>query len=171
MRGRGSWTRRGVGRSKPIKARPSLRTLSASLYRGISVRICCATSTLSWLLELEAIEYASSATINLAYKREDIPHPLNGFGFVVPFVEKRTVMACTFSSEVCRTSARVTRCCAPLLAAHCSRKLSWLGEASLLSAVRADLRDLLGIEQPPLFAEVMRWERSMPQYHVGHLAQ
>ncbi len=39
--------------------------------------------------ELEAIPYASTATVNLAYRREQIPHPLDGFGFVVPFVERR----------------------------------------------------------------------------------
>ncbi|HEY3028439.1 MAG TPA: protoporphyrinogen oxidase, partial [Pyrinomonadaceae bacterium] len=48
--------------------------------------------------ELDDIPYASTATINLAYRRADIPHPLDGFGFVVPFIEKRTLMACTFSS-------------------------------------------------------------------------
>jgi oxygen-dependent protoporphyrinogen oxidase len=48
--------------------------------------------------ELEAIPYASTATVNLAYRRADIPHPLDGFGFVVPFVERRATLACTFSS-------------------------------------------------------------------------
>jgi oxygen-dependent protoporphyrinogen oxidase len=122
--------------------------------------------------ELQGIEYASSATINLAYKRDDIPHPLNGFGFVVPFVEKRTVMACTFSSV--KFAARSPQGHA-LLRAFVGGALQpetlELNEAALLSAVCADLRDLLGIQQPPLFAEVMKWERSMPQYHVGHLAR
>ena len=44
-----------------------------------------------------------------------------------------------------------------------------LSEAELISRVRTDLRDLLGIERPPLFSEMTKWERSMPQYHVGHL--
>ncbi|MBA3240451.1 MAG: protoporphyrinogen oxidase, partial [Acidobacteria bacterium] len=48
--------------------------------------------------ELDAIPYASTATVNLAYRRADIPHPLGGFGFVVPFVERRATLACTFSS-------------------------------------------------------------------------
>ena len=48
--------------------------------------------------ELDSISYASSATINLAYKRSDVPHRLDGFGFVVPFIEKRSLIACTFSS-------------------------------------------------------------------------
>jgi oxygen-dependent protoporphyrinogen oxidase len=48
--------------------------------------------------ELQAIPYASTATINLAFNRLDVPHPLDGFGFVVPFIEKRSLLACTFSS-------------------------------------------------------------------------
>ena len=63
--------------------------VSARLLSGVDAQLAA---------ELNGIPYASSATINLAYKREDIPHPLDGFGFVVPFIEKRTVMACTFSS-------------------------------------------------------------------------
>src|SRR6266705_1460626 len=47
---------------------------------------------------LEAIPYASSATVTLAHRRADIAHPLDGFGFVEPHVERRPIIACTFSS-------------------------------------------------------------------------
>lgn len=120
--------------------------------------------------ELERIPYASSATINLAYKRADIPHPLDGFGFVVPFIEKRTVMACTFSSV--KFAGRAPQGQALLRAfvgGALQPELFELSEDELLSRVRQDLRDLLGIEREPLFSEVTKWKRSMPQYHVGHL--
>ncbi|MDE2181138.1 MAG: protoporphyrinogen oxidase, partial [candidate division NC10 bacterium] len=48
--------------------------------------------------QLEVIPYASSVTINLAYHRNVIGHPLDGFGFVVPACEGRTIIACSFSS-------------------------------------------------------------------------
>src|SRR5262249_4546768 len=48
--------------------------------------------------QLNQIKYASTATINFAYRRAAIQHPLDGFGFVVPFIEKRSLIACTFSS-------------------------------------------------------------------------
>ncbi len=120
--------------------------------------------------ELDGIPYASSATINLAYKREDIPHPLDGFGFVVPFIEKRTVMACTFSSV--KFAGRASQGFVLLRAfvgGALQPALLELDEAELLARVREDLRELLGIEREPLFAEVARWQRSLPQYHVGHL--
>jgi oxygen-dependent protoporphyrinogen oxidase len=120
--------------------------------------------------ELDAIPYASSATINLAYKRPDVPHPLDGFGFVVPFIEKRSIIACTFSSV--KFAGRAPQGHVLLRAfvgGALQPELLDLDEEALLSRVRTDLRDLLGVEQPPLFAEVSKWHRSMPQYHLGHL--
>jgi len=120
--------------------------------------------------ELAEIPYASSATINLAYKRADIPHPLDGFGFLVPFIERRSLIACTFSSV--KFAARAPEGQALLRAfvgGALQPEIFELSEAELLARVRADLRDLLGIERAPLFAEVSKWPRSMPQYHVGHM--
>ena len=48
--------------------------------------------------DLGTIPYESVATVNLAYKRSDIPHSLNGFGFVVPAITGRKIVACSFSS-------------------------------------------------------------------------
>jgi len=120
--------------------------------------------------KLRQIKYASTATINFGYKRAAIKHPLNGFGFVVPFVEKRSLIACTFSSV--KFSGR-----APdgyvLLRAFAGGALQpeifALDEPEMSIRVEADLRELLGIREDPRFIEVAKWERSMPQYEVGHL--
>ncbi|MGH9967368.1 MAG: protoporphyrinogen oxidase [Pyrinomonadaceae bacterium] len=120
--------------------------------------------------ELRGIPYASTATVNLAYKRVDVPHQLDGFGFVVPFIEKRSLIACTFSSVKFAARAPTD---SVLLRAFVGGALQpemfALDEVEMVSRVRADLRDLLGIEKAPLFTVVSKWERSMPQYHVGHL--
>jgi oxygen-dependent protoporphyrinogen oxidase len=122
--------------------------------------------------ELEAIPYASTATVNLAYERADVPHPLDGFGFVVPFVERRATLACTFSSVKFAGRAPEGRA---LLRAFVGGALQpdmfGLDEASMIDAVRRDLRDLLGVNAPPLLAHVEKWPRSMAQYHLGHLAR
>jgi oxygen-dependent protoporphyrinogen oxidase len=120
--------------------------------------------------QLREISYASSATLNLAYKRADIPHPLNGFGFVVPYIEKRSIIACTFSSV--KFSGRAPEGSVLLrvfVGGALQPEMAELTETELLSRVREDLRALLGIEALPLFSELQRWKRSMPQYHVGHL--
>jgi oxygen-dependent protoporphyrinogen oxidase len=120
--------------------------------------------------ELDAIPYASTATVNLAYKRSDIPHLLDGFGFVVPFVERRSILACTFSSVKFAGRAPAGHA---LLRAFVGGALQpemfALDEAEMLSAVRRDLRELLGIDAPPLFAHTERWPRAMAQYTLGHV--
>jgi oxygen-dependent protoporphyrinogen oxidase len=119
--------------------------------------------------ELDSIPYASTATVNLAYPRADIPHPLDGFGFVVPFIERRTTLACTFSSVKFTGRAPAGHA---LLRAFVGGALQpemfALDEDAMAQAVRRDLRDLLGITSAPLFAHVEKWPRSMPQYHLGH---
>jgi len=120
--------------------------------------------------KLKQIKYASTATINFAYRRAAIAHPLNGFGFVVPFVEKKSLIACTLSSV--KFSGR-----APeghvLLRAFAGGALQpdifALDEGDLRVRVEANLRELLGIGEDPLFVEVAKWKNSMPQYEVGHL--
>ncbi|MCA1634852.1 MAG: protoporphyrinogen oxidase [Acidobacteria bacterium] len=119
--------------------------------------------------ELDAIPYASTATVNLAYRRADIPHPLDGFGFVVPFTEHRATLACTFSSV--KFPGRAPEGHALLRAfvgGALQPEMFELDAESMAAAVRRDLRDLLGIEAPPLFAHVEKWPRSMAQYHLGH---
>ncbi|HSK63964.1 MAG TPA: protoporphyrinogen oxidase [Pyrinomonadaceae bacterium] len=120
--------------------------------------------------QLNRIKYASTATINLGYRREAVRHPLNGFGFVVPFVEKRSLIACTFSSVKFSGRAPENHV---LLRAFAGGALQpdmfALHEAEMLTRVEHDLRQLLGIDEQPLFTKVSKWENSMPQYEVGHL--
>ena len=48
--------------------------------------------------DLGRIPYAGTSIVTLAYRREDIGHALDGFGFVVPAVENRRILAGSFSS-------------------------------------------------------------------------
>jgi oxygen-dependent protoporphyrinogen oxidase len=120
--------------------------------------------------QLNQIKYASTATINFAYRRDAIRHPLDGFGFVVPFVERRSLIACTFSSVKFAGRAPDGHV---LLRAFVGGALQpemfALDQAEMLARVEEDLRALLGIKEAPVFAEVAKWKNSMPQYEVGHL--
>ena len=120
--------------------------------------------------QLRDINYASTATINLAYRRADVSHPLDGFGFVVPFVEKRTLIACTFSSIKFPGRAPDDHV---LLRAFVGGALQpeifALEESELIARLKTDIRELLGIVTEPLFTEVSRWQKSMPQYELGHI--
>jgi oxygen-dependent protoporphyrinogen oxidase len=120
--------------------------------------------------ELASIAYASTATVNLAYKRADIPHSLDGFGFVVPFIEKRSLIACTFSSiKFAGRAPDGYVLLRAFIGGALQPEMFALDEADMLRRVQLDLRELLGVEKAPLFCEVTRWPRSMPQYEIGHL--
>jgi protoporphyrinogen/coproporphyrinogen III oxidase len=119
---------------------------------------------------LQAIPYASSATVTLGYRREDISHSLDGFGFVVPETEERPVLACTFSSV--KFAGRAPRNGVLLRA--------FLGGAlhpgvldrddSALSALAAgEVRAVLGATAAPHLVRVHRHPGAMPQYALGHL--
>ena len=122
-------------------------------------------------LGLKQIAYASTATVSLAYRRSDFPGPLDSFGFVVPAIEKRKIMACTFSSV--KYPGRAPEGHVLLRAfvgGTLQPELSLDDDATMERNVRAELASLLGVSAPPLFARIWRHPRSMPQYHVGHAA-
>jgi oxygen-dependent protoporphyrinogen oxidase len=116
---------------------------------------------------LAAIPYASVMTMNLAYRREDISHPLDGFGFVVPAIERRTLLGCTFSSV--KFPGRAPEGHVLLRAFLSGSRMAHEEDAALVAAVRGDLRELLGVSQPPLFTSLCRKRQAMAQYTVGHL--
>ncbi len=120
--------------------------------------------------ELRAIPFSSTATINLAYRRSDIAHPLDGYGFVVPHVERRKIMACTFSSVKYAGRApeeiALLRCFA---GGALQEDLLDQPDKSVEAQVREDLEALLGLSGAPTLCRTTRYADSMPQYNVGHL--
>lgn len=135
--------------------------VTASLLDDVNARVA---------EKLRAIKYASTATLNFGYRRAAIKHPLNGFGFVVPLIEKRSLIACTFSSVKFSGRAPADQVLLRAFAGGALQpEIFALDEAEMTKRVEADLRELLGINEAPRFVEVAKWERSMPQYEVGHL--
>ena len=122
--------------------------------------------------ELKEIPYASTATVNLAYRSEDFPHALDSFGFVVPAVESRKIMACTFSSL--KYPGRAPEGYVLLRAfigGSLQPELFHAAASTMAENVRAELAGLLGVTAEPLFSRIWRHPSSMPQYHVGHEAR
>lgn len=120
--------------------------------------------------KLRGIPCVSSATISLAYKRSDIGHPLNGFGFLVPQTENRRIMASTWSSVKWNHRAPEDYVLLRTFVGGAKKEeLVDLDEQSLVKVVREDLQDIMGINAEPIFTRIYRWQKSMPQYTLGHL--
>ncbi|MBM3222288.1 MAG: protoporphyrinogen oxidase [Candidatus Tectomicrobia bacterium] len=119
---------------------------------------------------LQAMRYASSATVNIVCRRDQIAHPLDGIGFVVPAIEQRSLIACSFSSVKFAGRAPQGQV---LLRAFVGGALHpqqlACSDAAMQQAVLQDLRTLLGMTGEPLSMRTARHLEAMPQYHVGHL--
>jgi len=119
---------------------------------------------------LAGIEYASSAIVHLAYREADLPKPLDGFGFVVPAKENRSIIACSFTSVKFEARApegiALLRC---FIGGAIQPECYELDDADMLAASRREVRDFLGITAGPMFHTLHRHPLSMPQYAVGHL--
>jgi oxygen-dependent protoporphyrinogen oxidase len=120
--------------------------------------------------ELRPITYASAAVVNLAYPTSAFPSLPIAFGFVVPAIEQRKVIAGSFSSLkfTGRAPARTTLIRLFLGGALHAHMMD-LDDSAMLAAAREELRTLLDVSAEPEFAHVRRWPNSMPQYGVGHL--
>ena len=119
---------------------------------------------------MRGIPYASTATVTLGYRREGFSHDLDGYGFVVPRVERRVLLASTWSSS--KWDHR-----APDGSALIRSYIGGAGREAVLerpdddivALVREELRAIMGVTEEPVLAKVYRWPRAMPQYLVGHL--
>lgn len=121
--------------------------------------------------KLNAIPYTSSATVNMAFRREDISHPLNGMGFVVPIKEQLNLIGCSFSSVKFENRAPENQV---LLRAFVAKNLSECNnpvnssQTDIASLALNDVSRILGIKEKPIFSIVSQHSQAMAQYQVGH---
>ncbi|MFD0678823.1 MULTISPECIES: protoporphyrinogen oxidase [unclassified Paenibacillus] len=120
--------------------------------------------------ELMTIDYVSVANVILAFNANDMVRELDGSGLLAPRSENRFITACTWTSSKWLHTAPKGKV---LLRCYVGRSGDerWLkmSEAEMIQAVRRDLQELLGITAEPLFTEITKMPRSMPQYPVEHL--
>ncbi len=145
--------------SAVVLATPSFA--AASALRGLDVELASA---------LEAIEYASTVTVNLAYRQRDLTRPLDGHGYLVPRAEGRPALGCTWTSTKFAHRAPSDRALVRLFFGRAGEE-DWTetSDADLLHEARAELSATMGPVGDPLLGQIQRWPRSMPQYNVGHL--
>ncbi|MGB8030590.1 MAG: protoporphyrinogen oxidase [Terracidiphilus sp.] len=124
--------------------------------------------------ELAGIPYSSSITLNLIYDEAKIGQLPQGFGFLVPAVEGRAMLACTFVHRkfLGRTPPGKAVFRAFLGGMNREALLDENDEA-LIAAVRREMAAILGVrtfsaDVEPEHAQVSRWRGAMAQYAVGH---
>jgi oxygen-dependent protoporphyrinogen oxidase len=120
--------------------------------------------------QLRSIRYSSAAVVNLLYRRADVPHPLDGFGFVVPRTERRTIIACSFTSVKWPGRVPENKVLLRAFIGGETRPHDYeMTDEQVECLLWEDLNAYLGIKTVPLVSVTSRFPRSMPQYNVGHL--
>lgn len=119
---------------------------------------------------LKKIPYIKTGTISIAYRKDDVEQLIpRAFGFLVPGIEKRSLMAATFTSRKwpgrCPDEYVLIRC---FIGGKHNQELIGKDDDTIIATAREELRSILGIEAKPHLYRIYRWIDNMPQYNIGH---
>ena len=160
-----SWNVHIRGHSHPLNASGLIlcasTPITAELLAGIDAQLSA---------QLNRIPHAGMAIVSLGYRQEQITRPIAGFGFVVPTVENRSILAASISSNKFDGRAPAGYVLIRVfIGGAIQEKLLRNSDDELCQFGTDELVDLLGIAGSPAISQVTRWRSVMPQYHLGHL--
>lgn len=121
------------------------------------------------ILDIPRIDHPPLSTLVLGFDRDQISHPLDGFGVLFPRMEKRFTLGCIFSSTIFPGRApegKVALMC--FIGGVQQPENGCLPTDELIRETVKDLKPLLGITGEPCFHSHSFWPLAIPQYNVGH---
>ena len=140
-------------------------TLPASAARALVAPVSARSAEL-----LGTIDYASVVLVSLAYRSDDVDHPMAGSGYLVPAAEGLTITACSWaSSKWAHVGSPDTVVLRVSSGRYGDDRALALDDDALVAAVRSDLAATMGLSADPQVVRISRWERSLPQFRPGHL--
>lgn len=120
--------------------------------------------------KLSAITALSSGTVSLGFRRDQVDHPLDGFGFVIPHSESTHIRACTWSSTKLAGRAPDGYVLIRVFIGGFGHEQDVnLPDDQQIALARDALQQIMGIHAEPAISRVFRWREANPQYEVGHL--
>jgi oxygen-dependent protoporphyrinogen oxidase len=155
------WTEAGAPHNQTFDA-----VLSALPAAGIAALRLAGTEPLAGLA---GVPHPPVTSLFLGYRREQVRHALDGFGVLVPAVEKRAMLGVLFSSTLFPGRAPEGHAALTVMVGGSLHpELAPMPASELLARIGPDLRDLLGVEGAPVFMRRNHWPRAIPQYNLGH---
>lgn len=119
--------------------------------------------------ELSSIPYPALSICCLGYMRNKIKHNLNGFGFLVPSRERRSILGTLWDASIFPQRAPDGHVLLrSMVGGARTPELALLPEDKLIDLVRHDLQEVMGINAEPDFVRLYRHQKAIPQYEVGH---
>lgn len=144
--------------SQVVLAAPAF--VAADLVAGVDTAAAAA---------LQAIPYPPMAVVHLAFPRENIAHPLDGFGVLCPSEEGRNVLGILWNSTLFagRAPAGVALTTSFVGGAR-TPEIALQDDELLTSLVVREHVTMLGAQGQPVMVHISRWPRAIPQYVAGH---
>jgi oxygen-dependent protoporphyrinogen oxidase len=119
---------------------------------------------------LSEVPFASSATVLLGFRREDVSHPLDGYGMVVPRTEGLRTSALSFvSTKFAHRAPEGHVLLRGFLGGVRDGEVLDLSDEEMVTTVQRDMKGILGLKGAPVLSRVFRWPGGTPQLEVGHL--
>jgi oxygen-dependent protoporphyrinogen oxidase len=120
--------------------------------------------------EVAGIPYNRIAVVALGYRQSDCPGSQDGFGYIAPQNTRRDVLGVQWCSSI--FPGRAPEGCVLWRAlcggVHRGEMLDW-DDGTLGKAVHEEIKLAMGVRGEPVFRRIIRWQRAIPQYVVGHL--
>ena len=118
---------------------------------------------------LDEIEYPPLSIVSLAYETSRVSTLLDGFGFLVPPSEKMNILGCVWNSSLFHNRApNGTSLLTSFVGGARNPDAAQSADAELVSIVHGELQKVLGISTEPRVISITRYQRSIPQYNIGH---
>jgi oxygen-dependent protoporphyrinogen oxidase len=121
---------------------------------------------------LEEIYYPPLSIVSLSYDESTIKTKLDGFGFLVPPVERLNILGCVWNSSLFKGRAPEGKALLTLFIGGARNpEAARIADADMVSLAHSELQKILGISSDPRLIAITRWERAIPQYNIGHAAR
>jgi oxygen-dependent protoporphyrinogen oxidase len=118
---------------------------------------------------LRGIHYPPMAVVHLGFKREDMAHPLDGFGVLCPSGENRKVLGILWTSTLFPSSTPEGHVLTTTFVGGARiPETTRQSDEDLVAMVIREHEEILGIRNAPAMTHLARWERAIPQYSAGH---
>ncbi|MBA3522311.1 MAG: protoporphyrinogen oxidase [Gemmatimonadales bacterium] len=118
---------------------------------------------------LASIHHPPVGVLVLGFRREQVSHPLDGFGFLTPEVERRSVLGVIFSSTLFAGRAPEGHCTLTAFVGGVRNPDLANADLNTITArVLDDLGALLGVDGEPTFRTFHLWPKAIPQYTLSH---
>jgi oxygen-dependent protoporphyrinogen oxidase len=118
---------------------------------------------------LAGIPYATMTVVCFGYERQRIARDLNGFGYLIPKAEGKSILGTLWDSSIFEHRAPAGQVLLrSMMGGACFPEYVKLPDEEVQRRVQTDLQSIMGIGAPPDFVRIFRHEQAIPQYIVGH---